>query len=94
MNRMTCAILVAAAVGATATARAAVPDLRIEQPHRKGDHVHRAPPAARIRFRLTEPAEVAVRIDRHKATVGGRGWFADRARTVSEIHTARVRVEK
>jgi len=94
VNRTTCAILVAAAIGATAPARAAVSDLRIEQPLRKGDRAHRAPPAARIRFRLTEPAEVTVRIDRHKATVGSQGWFADRERTVSEIHTVRVRVEK
>ncbi|MFO8012146.1 MAG: NEW3 domain-containing protein [Phycisphaerae bacterium] len=72
MTRATRAILLATAVTAiTAGAAADIRDLCIEQPLEKGEHVHRAPPAAVIRFRLTEPAEVTVRIDRHKATVGG-----------------------
>ncbi len=72
MTRVTRTILLATAIATMGgPAAAAVRDLRVEQPLEEGEHMYRAPPAARIRFRLTDPAEVTVRIDRHKATVGG-----------------------
>ena len=43
-----------------------------------------------FRFRVTVPASA----EAGTYEVGAEGWFADRGRTVTEIHAARVRVEK
>jgi len=72
------AVALTGVLAAAGRAGAAVENLRIAQTLVATDAGPRPEPALRITFTLTAPAETAIRVDRHKATVGGDDvtWLA------------------